>query len=314
MLGHDHDHDHHYDHDHHDPHHHAPATFGAAFAIGASLNTALVAAQLLYGWRANSVALLADAMHNFGDVVALLLAWGAAILGRRLPSARRTYGWGRSSILAALINAAVLLVSVGAIAVEAIHRLRNPAPVDGATVMMVAAIGIAINGFTAWLFSRGHDDLNVRAAFLHMAGDAAVSAGVLVAAALIGLTGWLWLDPLTSLVIVAVIAASSWGVLRQSANLAMDGVPDGIAHADVEAYLRALPGITEVHDLHIWALSTTETALTAHLVRAEPTDDARVIQDATGGLAVKFRIRHATLQIETTDIAAACRLRPAHVV
>ena len=314
MPGHDHDHDHHYDHDHHDPHHHAPATFGAAFAIGASLNTALVAAQLLYGWRANSVALLADAMHNFGDVVALLLAWGAAILGRRLPSARRTYGWGRSSILAALINAAVLLVSVGAIAVEAIHRLRNPAPVDGATVMMVAAIGIAINGFTAWLFSRGHDDLNVRAAFLHMAGDAAVSAGVLVAAALIGLTGWLWLDPLTSLVIVAVIAASSWGVLRQSANLAMDGVPDGIAHADVEAYLRALPGITEVHDLHIWALSTTETALTAHLVRAEPTDDARVIQDATGGLAVKFRIRHATLQIETTDIAAACRLRPAHVV
>ena len=309
-----HDHDHHYDHDHHDPHHHAPATFGAAFAIGASLNTALVAAQLLYGWRANSVALLADAMHNFGDVVALLLAWGAAILGRRLPSARRTYGWGRSSILAALINAAVLLVSVGAIAVEAIHRLRNPAPVDGATVMMVAAIGIAINGFTAWLFSRGHDDLNVRAALLHMAGDAAVSAGVLVAAALIGLTGWLWLDPLTSLVIVAVIAASSWGVLRQSANLAMDGVPDGIAHADVEAYLRALPGITEVHDLHIWALSTTETALTAHLVRAEPTDDARVIQDATGGLAVKFRIRHATLQIETTDIAAACRLRPAHVV
>ena len=317
----DHDHPHH-DHPHghvHGGHHahahdHAPTNFGTAFAIGAVLNIGLVAAQIGYGLIAHSVALLADAVHNLGDVLALLLAWGASWLGRRAPSPRRTYGWGRSSILAALINAFVLLICVGAIALEAFGRLFNPLPVAGGTVMAVAAAGIAVNGVTAWLFSRGHEDLNIRATFLHMAGDAAVSLGVLLAAAVIGLTGWLWLDPLTSLAITVLITAATWGVLRQSVNLAMDGVPAFVAHAEVEAYLRGLPGVTEVHDLHIWGLSTTETALTAHLVHAGEADAALIIRTACADLAGRFRIGHATLQVETAELAESCRLRPAHIV
>jgi cobalt-zinc-cadmium efflux system protein len=308
-------HDHHdHDHGHGHGHVHAPASFGAAFAVGVVLNGGLVLAQLGYGLAAHSVALLADAAHNFGDVLGLLLAWGAAWLGRRSPSARRTYGWGRSSILAALVNATVLLIGVGAIAVEAVQHLLAPAAVAGGTVMAVAALGIAINGVTAWLFSRGHDDLNIRAAFLHMAGDAAVSLGVLVSAGLILLTGWLWLDPLASLGIVAVITAGTWGVLRQATNLAMDGVPDGIAHAEVAAYLQTLPGVSEVHDLHIWGLSTTETALTAHLVREDGAGAEDLIISACQTLRQQFRIGHATLQLESATIAASCRLRPGDVV
>jgi cobalt-zinc-cadmium efflux system protein len=309
--------DHHHRHDH-APHDHAhppvPARFGTEFAVGAALNTGLVAAQIVAGIAANSMALLADAAHNAGDVLGLLLAWAAVVLGRRLPSARRTYGWGRSSILAALANSVVLLISVGAIAVEALQRLAAPAPVAASTVVWVAGAGILVNGFTAVLFARGHEDLNIRAAFLHMAGDAAISAGVVLAAVLIVLTGRQWIDPVAGLAIAALITVSTWGVLRDSMNLALDGVPARIAQDEVETWLRALPGVTEVHDLHIWGLSTTEAALTAHLVRAEQVDDQALIRTACHGLAARFRIGHATLQVETPAVAEGCRLRPADVV
>lgn len=306
-----HDHDHHgHGHDHHD---HAPKNFGMAFALGTGLNAALVAAQMIVGVSAHSMALLADAVHNAGDVFGLLLAWVAVVLGRRAPSTRRTYGWGRGSILAALLNAAVLLVGIGAIAVEAARRFGEPGAVETGPVIWVALGGIAINGFTAWMFGRGNDDLNIRAAFLHLAGDAAVSLGVVVAAIAIRFTGAEWLDPVTSLIIVVVIAASTWGVLREAAHLAMDGVPRRIATGDVEAFLRSLPGVIEVHDLHIWGLSTTETALTAHLVHAAPPAEECVLV-ACRELSARFRIDHATLQIENERLASACRLRAADVV
>ena len=307
-----------HDHHHHDHHHEhgqeAPARFGAAFAVGAALNFGLVTAQVVAGIAANSMALLADAAHNAGDALGLLLAWGAVILGRRQPTARHTYGWGRSSILAALANATVLLICVGAIAVEAIQRLLTPAPVGGTTVIWVAAAGIAVNGFSAVLFARGHADLNIRAAFLHMAADAAISAGVMLAAVAILLTGRLWIDPLASLAIAALITGSTWGVLRDAINLAMDGVPTRIAQNEVEAWLRDLPGVLEVHDLHIWGLSTTEAALTAHLVRSDQADDQELIRLACHGLGARFRIFHPTLQVETLAVAESCRLRPADVV
>jgi cobalt-zinc-cadmium efflux system protein len=287
---------------------------GRAFALGAGINLAFVVVQVGYGLAANSMALLADAAHNFADVLALLLAWGAASLTRRPPSGRRTYGWGRSSILAALANAMVLLIGVGAIGVEAVRRLAAPAPVATLTVMLVAAIGIVVNGGSALLFLRDREhDLNVRAQFLHLAADALIAAGVAVAAAAISVTGWLWLDPLASLAIVATIVASTWGVLRQSVDLAMDAVPAGVAHDDVRDWLAALPGVTEVHDLHIWALSTTETALTAHLVYAGETSDRR-LSDVSAELGRRFGIGHATLQIESDADAALCRLRPNDVV
>jgi cobalt-zinc-cadmium efflux system protein len=302
-------------HDHiHDSHAPAPPRFGAAFAVGATLNIGLVAAQLVYGIAAHSMALLADAVHNAGDVLGLLLAWGSFVLTRRRPSARRTYGWGRSSILAALANAVVLLISVGVIAVEALQRLVTPSPVAGTTVIWVAGAGILVNGITAVLFARGHEDLNIRATFQHMAGDAAISAGVVLAAIAIVLTGRLWIDPLASLAIAALITATTWSVLRDAVNLAMDGVPARIAQHEVEAWLRELPGVTEVHDLHIWGLSTTEAALTAHLVRAEQVDDQELIRTACHGLGARFRIGHATLQVETTAVAESCRLRSGDVV
>lgn len=308
-FGHDHGRDH-----GHARHHHAPADFGAAFAVGAALNTGFVAAQVVCGLAAHSMALLADAVHNAGDVLALFLAWGAASLGRRAPSPSRTYGWGRGSIMAALVNAAVLLIGIGAIAIEAARRFAEPAPVATGIVIWVGLAGIAVNGVTAWMFSRGHEDLNIRTTFLHMAGDAAVSLGVVVAAVLIQLTGWLWLDPLTSLGIVAVIGIGTWGVLRDASLLAMDAVPPGIPHADVASYLRDLPGVIEVHDLHIWALSTTETALTAHLVHADPSPPEHLLLVACRELEARFRIGHTTLQLETLHLAEACRLRPAEVV
>lgn len=306
----------HHDHDHGDGHGHAhaPRGFGAAFAVGAALNTAFVAAELLFGLAAHATALLADAAHNAGDVLALLLAWAAAVLARRVPSLRRTYGWGRGSILAALANAVVLLIGVGAIALAAAQRLLHPLPVNSATMAWVAAAGIAVNGVTAWLFARGHGDLNIRATFLHMAADAAVSAGVVLAALLIAATGALWIDPVVSLLIAAVVVGATWGVLRDSVNLALDGVPAAIAPAEVEAFLRTLPGVVEVHDLHIWGLSTTETALTAHLVHDGAPPPEAVILEATRGLGARFAIGHATLQLETQALARACRLRPADVV
>jgi cobalt-zinc-cadmium efflux system protein len=260
------------------------------------------------------MALLADAAHNFADVLALLLAWGAASLTSRKPTRHRTYGWGRSSILAALGNAMVLLIGVGAIGLEAVRRLAEPAPVGALTVMLVAAAGIVVNGGSALLFLRDRaHDLNVRAQFLHLAADALISAGVVVAAAAISVTGWLWLDPLASLAIVATIVASTWSVLRQSVDLAMDAVPEGVSHDAVEAWLLALPGVTEVHDLHIWALSTTETALTAHLVYAGESSDRR-LHALSAELGRRFGIGHATVQIESDADAALCRLRPNDVV
>ena len=312
--GHDHSRDHGHNHGHgHAGHHHAPATFGRAFAIGAAANAAFVVLQVFYGLAANSVALLADAVHNLGDVLGLLIAWGAAVLTQRAPTPRRTYGWGRSSILAALGNAVVLLLGCGGIAVEALGRFAHPAPVGAWQVMLVAAAGIVVNGGTALLFMRGrHSDLNVRAAFLHLARDAGVSLGVVLSSALILWTGWLWLDPLTSLGIVALITWGTWGVLRQSADLAMDAVPAGVDQAAVQAALEGLPGVIEVHDLHIWGLSTTRTALTAHLVAAGP--DPALVHAACAMLRDRFGLDHATLQVEEGEAAFACALRPAGVV
>lgn len=307
-------HDHDHDHSHHHGHAHAPRDFGAAFAIGTVLNAGFVAAELVAGLAAHATALLADAMHNAGDVLGLLLAWAAAVLARRLPSVRRTYGWGRGSILAALTNAVVLLIGVGAIGLEAVQRLLHPEPVAAGVMVWVALAGVAINGVTAWMFSRGQADLNIRATFLHMAADAAVSLGVVMAALLIGATGAVWIDPAASLLIVAVVVAGTWGVLRDATNLAMDGVPAGIVTTEVERFLRGLPGVVEVHDLHIWGLSTTETALTAHLVHAGAPPPESAILAATRELGTRFAIGHATLQLETEALARACRLRPAEVV
>jgi cobalt-zinc-cadmium efflux system protein len=301
-------------------HHHAPASFGMAFAIGTTLNAAYVGAQVVYGLAAHSVALLADAVHNLGDVLGLVVAWGAIQLAKRGPTPTRTYGWGRGTILASLGNAVVLLLGCGGIAIEAVHRFDMPKPVAGGVVMWVAAAGIAINGATALMFMRGRkDDLNIKGAFLHMLSDAAVSAGVVIAALAIQLTGWLWLDPLTSLLIVAVIIIGTWGLLRDSANLAMDAVPGGIELAKVKETLLALPGVIEVHDLHVWALSTTETALTAHLIQSDASEDAT--DDGVGLIALAavtvrkhFRIGHSTFQVETAESAHSCRLRSADVV
>ena len=294
-------------------HSHAPASFGTAFAVGVTLNAALVLLQLGVGAWGHSTALLADAVHNFGDVLGLLFAWLASVLGRRRPTARRTYGWGRGTILAALANASVLLVGTGAIAVEAMQRLFNTVPVAGPAVMATAAAAILINGGVALLFIRGRQgDLNIRAAFLHMASDAGVSAGVLLAATAITLTGAQWLDPLASLAISAVILLGSWKILREAVGLAMDMVPPGIDPASVRAALLDLPGVIEVHDLHIWALSTTQTAATAHLVAGERT--ANLAPLASALLHDEFGIDHCTMQIESEQNAYACTLRPESVI
>jgi cobalt-zinc-cadmium efflux system protein len=311
---HGHGHGHPHGHSHHG-HHHGPARYDGAFAIGITLNGALVAAQIAVGLLAGSMALLADAVHNLGDVLGLLLAWGAIVLGRRAPSAARTYGWGRSTILASLANAMLLLVSIGAIGIEALRRLAHPAPVDGKLVAIVAGLGLLVNGATALLFMRGREsDLNVRGAFLHMASDAAISAGVLVAALVITQTDWLWLDPAVSLGISAIIGAGTWGLLRESMNLAMDAVPAGMDLAEIETFLRTLPCVHEVHDLHVWALSTTENAVTAHLVQHGTETDATLIPSAVAGLRDRFGIGHATIQVETLVIAEGCGLRAQSVV
>ena len=310
-MAHAHHHDHSHAHDH-AAHSHAPTNFGWAFAIGASLNAGFVIAELIFGYAANSLALISDAVHNLSDVIALLLAWAAAWLAQKRPTQRYTYGYRRASILAALFNAGLLLVAVGGIIVEAINRLQEPAAVAGWTVVVVAALGIAINGGTALLFMRGrHGDLNVRGAYLHMAADAGVSFGVVVAAFIIMLTGWLWVDPAISLVIAAVVLASGSGLARDSVNLALDGVPRGIELAKVRDYLAGLDGVSEVHDLHVWAMSTNETALTAHLVRPGGTDDS-FLHGVCAELSHRFNIHHPTLQIETG--ADVCKLAPAGVV
>ncbi len=302
-------------HDEHDHgamgHSHAPKDFGRAFAIGTALNLGFVVVQATFGVLAHSLALLADAGHNLGDVLGLVLAWWASHLAKTPPTARRTYGLGRSSILAALANAVFLLVAVGGITWEAIRRFGDPAPVQGGTVIWVATLGIVVNLGTALLFMSGRKgDLNVRGAFLHMAADAAVSAGVVVAGIIILFTGWHWLDPVTSLVINAVIVWGTWSLLRDATNLALDAVPAGIDAENVKAHLAGLPGVVAVHDLHIWALSTTETALTAHLVMPDEKLDDALLARAGAELREKFGIGHTTIQVERGDEAHPCRQAP----
>lgn len=292
-------------------HSHAPASFGRAFAIGVTLNLGFVVIEAVYGFLADSMALLADAGHNLSDVAGLLIAWGAATLATRRPGGRYTYGLKSSSILAAFLNALLLLVAIGAIAVEAITRLANPAPVQTGTVMVVAAIGIAVNTATALLFLRGrHDDINIRGAFLHMAADAVVSAGVVIAGWLIAVTGKTWIDPVTSLAIVVVIAIGTWGLLRDSVNMTLHAAPPGTDLVGIEAYLRAREGVTGIHDLHVWPMSTTETALTVHLVVPAGYPGDAFTYDVAHDLRERFAIDHATIQIET-DTGQNCRLAPA---
>jgi cobalt-zinc-cadmium efflux system protein len=280
-------------------HGHGPKNYGRAFAWGVALNLLFVGIESLYGFLTNSLSLLADAGHNLSDVLGLLLAWVASVLAQRVPTARRTYGLRRSSILASLANALLLLVAVGGICWESIVRLRHPEPVASGTVMLVASIGILINGLTAWVFASGSkSDLNVRGAFLHMAADAAVSAGVVFAALAMRYTGWLWLDPVASLAIALVITIGTWGLLRDSIELSLDAVPRHIDPAKVEAYLRTLPGVVEVHDLHIWAMSTTEVALTVHLVKPDARVDDALLETVGHELAERFGIGHATVQLE----------------
>lgn len=301
-MAHDHDHD------------HAPADMGRAFAIGVALNSVFVLAEAGAGLWSGSLALLADAGHNLSDVLALILAWGAAVLAKRAPTARRTYGLRKATILASLANAVLLLVAVGVIGSEAVRRFSEPAEVATGVVMLTAGLGVVINTATALLFFRDrHSDLNVRGAFLHMAGDAGISLAVVIGAAAMAATGLLWLDPAISLGIVAVIVLGTWGLLRDSLNLALDAAPRGVDVDEVRRWLEALPGVQEVHDLHIWAMSTTETALTAHLIRPASAHPDTFLHEVGEGLAQRFHIGHATLQVETGG-AQACRLAPAGVV
>jgi cobalt-zinc-cadmium efflux system protein len=283
-------------------------------AAGVALNTLFVAAEAVAGVTAGSLALLADAGHNAGDVLGLLLAWGASWLARRPPSRRYTWGLRRSTIYAALANAVLLLVACGGIAWEAVHRLQSPAPVAGPIVIAVASLGVVINTLTALLFLKGQSDANVRGAFLHMAADAAVSLGVVLAGAAIALTGATWIDPVTSLVVAAVIVAGTWGLFRESLDLALDAVPRGVEPEAIEAALTALPGVREVHDLHVWGASTSEVSLTVHVVAVDGTDHDRLLADAEAVLRERFRVAHSTIQIEGPAACEQCRQRPADVL
>ena len=291
------------------------ARFDRAFAIGVVLNAGFVLVEWTFGVLANSLALIADASHNLGDVLGLLLAWGAAALARRRPSPRFTYGLRSSTILAALANAALLLVITGGIAWEAILRFRNPAHIDAPVVIWVAVLGIVVNAGTALLFRSGHQsDMNVRGAYLHMVADAAVSLGVVVAGLLTLATGWNWLDPVVSLAIVAVILLGTWGLLLDATRLALHAVPEGVDPANVRRFLERQPGVEEVHDLHIWGMSTTETAMTAHLVMPGGHPGDAFVADLASRIDHEFGIAHATLQVETDSEARRCALAPDHVV
>ena len=301
---------------HGDPSHsHGHRGHDRAFAVGIALNLGFVAIESVYGVLSQSMALLADAGHNLSDVLALALAWGASVLGRREPSQRFTYGLRSSSILAALINAMLLMLVVGAIALEAVQRLMNPVPVATMTVIWVALCGIAVNGVTALFFLRDRErDLNVQGAFLHMAADAAVSLGVVLAGVGMLYSGWLWLDPVMSLLIAVVIVGSTWGLLRDSLNLSLHAVPPRIDTGLIREYFSALAGVAEFHDLHIWGMSTTETALTVHLVVPDGHPGDRFIAEVADELRQRFGIGHATIQVETGDELHPCPLAPDHVV
>jgi cobalt-zinc-cadmium efflux system protein len=308
----EHQHDHPHEHSHHghgSGHGHAMPIEGVNLRMGiaVALNLVFVVIEGGYGFLSNSVALIADAGHNLSDVLGLVCAWGALLLGRRPPGAKFTYGLGRSSVLAALVNAVLLLLACGAIAWEAASRLAAPPPVAGRTVMAVAAIGIVINGISAWMLHAGsHGDLNRRSAYLHMLSDAAVSGGVLLSGLFILFTGWSLLDPIVSLAIVAVILASTWRLLRDSLTLSLDGVPSSVNSSAVMSYLADQRGVTDVHDLHIWALSTTSVALTAHLVVPDRGAEDALLTALTPDLKRRFRIQHATLQIERDRCEHGC--------
>jgi cobalt-zinc-cadmium efflux system protein len=301
---HHHDHDHDHGHGHHHHHHPAPGDNIRAFAISVALNAMFVVVEFVYGFIANSTALMADAGHNLSDVLGLLLAWGATLLAKSKPDGRYTYGLRSSSILAALANALLLMVACGAIAWEAVLRFAHPPAVAGLTVSVVAGVGVLVNGFSAWLFMAGRkDDLNVRGAYLHMAADAAISLGVVISGLVVMSTGWTWLDPAASLAIVVVIVAGTWSLLRESTQLMLAAVPANIDADKVASFLKQRPGVSEVHDLHIWAMSTTETALTAHIVMPGGYPGDAVIDALVAQLREDFRIHHCTLQVEegTTD-------------
>jgi cobalt-zinc-cadmium efflux system protein len=311
FMSHSDDHDH-AGHSH--AHSHAPKDFGPRFVIGIALNLLMVVLQLVYGIISNSIALVADAGHNLSDVLGLGVAFAGTVLAARAPSARFTYGLKGTSILAALFNAVFLLVVTGALGLEAIQRFFHPEPIAAKTMMIVAAIGVVINAATAALFASGRkDDLNLRGAFLHMAADAAVSGGVVIAALLILLTGQLWLDPLMSLIISAVIIAGTWGLLRESLAMSLGAVPTGVPAADVREFLSGLPGVSGLHDLHIWSMSTSETALTCHLCMPAGSPGDAFLMRAADELRERYRIGHVTLQVET-ESGASCALAPDEVV
>jgi cobalt-zinc-cadmium efflux system protein len=288
-------------------HSHAPVGYNRAFAIGIGLNLGFVAVEAFYGWQVGSLALLADAGHNLSDVAGLVLAWVASLAGRFTPDHRHTYGWRRASIMAAFANAILLLVAMGSLAWEALSRLNEPTPTEGHTIIAVAAVGIAVNSITAALFMSGRStDLNVRGAFTHMAADALVSLGVVIAGALYLWTGWQWLDPVTSLFIALVIVIGTWSLFKQSLHLLFDGVPESVDLLAVQGFLRSQPGVADIHDLHVWAMSTSDIALTAHLVMPDghPGDDYfRRIETA---LHDRFEITHSTIQIDLSALTHGC--------
>jgi len=300
-------------HDHGHGHGHGPAAgrpdYGRRFAVGVALNLVFVVIEAAVGLTTGSLALVADAGHNLGDVASLLLAWGAVWLAGLAPTPRATYGLRKATVLASLASAVLLLVALGVIAWEAVQRVLAPAPVAGGWIVGVAAVGVVINVATALLFFSGRkDDLNIRGAYLHMAADAGVSLGVVVGGIVIGATGWLWVDPVLSLVIVLVILVGTWGLLRESTHLLLDGVPQGIDPHAVRQWLHDQEPVASVHDLHIWALSTTEVALTAHLVTPGGHPGDAFLQQVSDGLRGRFGIGHATLQVEVGDPGHGCAL------
>ncbi|MEB3309589.1 MAG: cation diffusion facilitator family transporter [Snowella sp.] len=304
----EHHHPHHAHKEHsHSGHHHGPVNYNRAFLIGFILNVIIVAVQIIFGLLSNSLALLADAGHNLGDVIGLVIAWGASWLVLRRPTARYTYGLRRSSILAALLNACLIMIALGAIALEAIHRLQNPPELKEGVVIIVAAIGMICNGFTAWLFAKDHQtDLNIKGVFLHMLTDALVSLGVVLGAVGIMVTRWYWLDPVMSLIITILIFVGTWNLLKDSVSLLLDAVPNDIEFHAVQTYLQELPNVQDLHDLHIWAMSTTEIALTAHLVIPHHELDDTFLLKINQDLQKNFGIKHTTIQLETGNPALTC--------
>jgi cobalt-zinc-cadmium efflux system protein len=324
MHAHSHSCSHHHGHSHsHDPqdkhrhhsHHHVPDGYSKRLMIGAAINLAFVAVELTYGFISGSLALIADAAHNFSDVIGLLLAWGGAYLARAKPTDAHTYGFSGASILAALGNAGLLLVATGGIIVQAVQRFFHPAPIETGPMIWVACIGILINGTTAWVLHRDqHTDLNARGAYLHMVADTAISLGVVLAGIAVMYTGWLWLDPVTSLVIAFVILIGTWGLAKESLHLSLAGVPKHIDRQGVHDYLAGLPGVTEVHDLHIWAMSTTQSALTVHLMRPQCLTDDKFLHEVADELEKRFNIQHPTIQVERGNNPVACRFSPKDVI